>query len=411
MLEYREKIGQINDRLNAIIAREMEIAKRAKAIADEIKDCNDDKVIAERKSETEKMTAERASLEEEKGSLEAQKDELIKKNDEELAKNVRAGKPFMEGEKNMTIAERREKFFKALNEKTLSYNVRSLLSTDTPFAVGADGVTGIKTVAPSLVDFVEIQELPGKNNEKVMYDKDTDLAFNEHTPGTDITASDASTGIVELPGVEMAVLTEVDNGAIDNPNVDVDDFIQKKLAKAWRAKASAMIANGIASKFYGIGNAVDSESNSMVEAVTLTAIDENALTSLFLGANGTADEVPGNAILVLTKAQLAEFGKVRGSDKKKVYTITPDRANQNIGTIVEGGVFCTYILCSSLPANTMLYGKGLAYRLNIYSDLKIESSRDVDFKKNMTVFRGLCTIGGNVTELKAWAKVAVTPGK
>ncbi len=411
MFEYREKIGQINDRLNVIIAREMEIANRAKAIADEIKDCNDDKVIAERKSETEKLTAERASLEEEKGRLEAQKDELIKKNDEELAKNVRAGKPFMEGEKIMTIAEKREAFFKALREKTLTFEARGILSSDTPFVTGADGVTGIKDVAPSLVDFVEIAEKPGQASEKATYDKDSGAEFAAHAPGTTIAASDPELGIVELPVYEMAVLTEVDNSALENPNVDIEDFVHRKLIQAWRRKLSALIANGDTTKFYGISNAVDSKSNSMVESVTLTAIDEDALTALIMGATGSADEIPGDSILVLTKAQLKEFGKVRGSDKKKVYTFQRNPQNANTGIISDGGMSARYILCSSLPANTMLFGKGLGYRLNLYSDLKVDYSSDVDFKNNMTAFRGVARVGGNVIEYKSWAKVTVTPGK
>lgn len=407
---YREKIGEINDRLNAIEAREKEISERAKAIKDELESCQDDAVINERKTETEKLTAERASLETEKTGLESEKDELIKKNDEETKRNAMTGVKF-KGENNMNLAERREAFFKALREKTLTFEARGILSSDTPFVTGADGVTGIKDVAPSLVDYVEISEKPGQANERVQYDKDNGAAFAAHAPGAAIAASNPATGIVELPSYEMAVLIEVDNGALENPNVDIEDFVHRKMLQAWRKKLSTLIANGDTTKFYGIGNAVDADSASMVEAVTLTAIDEDALTALIMGATGSADEIPGDPILVLTKAQLKEFSKVRGSDKKKVYTFQRDPQNVNTGIISDGGMSARYILCSTLPANTMLFGKGLGYRLNLYSDLKVDSSADVDFKSNMTAFRGVARVGGNVTEYKSWAKVTVTPGK
>lgn len=426
---YREKIGEINDRLNAIEAREKEISERAKAIKAELEGCQDDAVINERKTETEKLTAERASLETEKTGLESEKDELIRKNDEETKRNAMTGIKFT-GENNMTITERRERFFNELRNGKLSLDMasltfkgkpvragsdealkmRAMLPSAVPYATGAGDFDETHLVVPSLVDFVRKQNLPDCNNQKIPYSKLNELDFTQRTPGQEIAEDDVETGMVELPACELDCTTDVDNEVLDNPNADAESIVMDALQESWRAKVADRIVNGLASnKFYGIINAADVEGNSMIDSATLSALDENTLTSLCLGTNGSADQVPGSGLLILTREQLHALGKIRGANKNSVFTITRNNMNENIGSIAEGGNFVNFVLCSKLPANTMLYGKGLAYTLNLYSDLKITFSREAKFTKNLTVFKAMGKIGGNVTRIKSWTKVTVTP--
>lgn len=405
---YREKIGEINDRLNAIEARKKEISERAKAIKAELESCQDDAVISERKTETEKLTAERASLEKEKTGLESDKEELIRKNDEETRQNAMNGIKF-KGENQMTIAERREAFFKKCREHKAEYEVRSILATDTPFVTGADGVTGVRTAASSLVDFVDMRDAYGMDNEIVTFDKDdgTGLKFNKYVRGSKITASNNALGTVKLKGVDLALYTEVDIKAWNNPNCDIESEVKKKIAQSYRRTASALVANGLDTDFYGITNAVDTAGSNMFQEAEVT-ISENTLRDLFLQANGDLDEIPGGNILVLGKKTLADLGKITGANKNHVYKFTPNANNTNIGIIADDGIAATYVLCSSLPANTMLYGKGLGYRLNNYSNITIEYSMEAAFDRNMVAIRGNVTVGGNIQALKAWTKATIT---
>jgi hypothetical protein len=140
-------------------------------------------------------------------------------------------------------------------------------------------------------------------------------------------------------------------------------------------------------------------------ALEITAIDESTLRTIAMSYGGD-ENVVGNAILLLNKADLIAFGDVRGADKKSVYEITPDVSNPNAGIIKEGGLSVRYIINSALkalsvattPATTtcMIYGNPNAYELALFSQYEIKVSEDAAFKKGMLAVKGSVFVGGNV---------------
>lgn len=392
---------ELIDLLNAQIKENNERAAKINASIDGEKD---EKVLAERKAEIEEIAKRNKDLASKRDDLIKKMNDIAERSFTESKKIAPAGNPVE------TLEERNKKFKDAIRTRSAVIEARSLLSDKAPFAVGAEGINGVHTAAPSLVDYVDVQTRLGENNERIGYDTgDTELS--EHASGAAITVSDLTGGYVELPAYDVATIIKVDRKVWDNPNTDVQAYVEAKLQQAFRKTAGKLIANGVDGKFFGIANAVDSAKDSMVSVGTQAKIDAQTLRSIVIKTTGNQDEVPGAGLLLLNKADLAKFADVRGTNEKKaVYEFKPDENDTNTGILSDGGIAVRYILVSSIPENTMYYGKGLGYRLNLYSNMRIEASTEAFFSTDEVAVKGVTSVGGNVQDKFAWSKITIGAG-
>ena len=225
------------------------------------------------------------------------------------------------------------------------------------------------------------------------------------TEGNDYSDGEPVFDYASIKPVKITIYTEVSEEVTKLTPVQYLAKVRQAALIALRKKVAKLIPLGnptaTPAEITGIINAPAITDG----ALELTAIDESTLRTIAMSYGGD-ENVVGNAILLLNKADLIAFGDVRGADKKSVYEITPDVSNPNAGIIKEGGLSVRYIINSALkalsvattPATTtcMIYGNPNAYELALFSQYEIKVSEDAAFKKGMLAVKGSVFVGGNV---------------
>ena len=234
------------------------------------------------------------------------------------------------------------------------------------------------------------------------------------TEGQDYAESDPTFDYASIKPVKITIYSEVSEEVTKLTPVDYYAKVRQAAFIALRKKIAKLIPLGNPSatpaEITGISNA----GAITASALTFSAIDEKTLRKIAMNYGGD-ENIVGNAVLQLNKADLIAFGDVRGSDKKAVYEITPDASNPNAGIIKDGGLAVRYIINSALPALSaagtsadtlcMLYGVPSAYELGLFSPFEIKVSEDAAFKKGMLAVKGSVLIGGNVVAANGFVKV------
>mgnify|MGYP002588329426 CR=1 FL=1 len=127
---------------------------------------------------------------------------------------------------------------------------------------------------------------------------------------------------------------------------------------------------------------------------------------VFIG-NGSDEAIGQNARLLLNKTDLKAIGKLRNSDKQRVFKINPATGNPNIGTIEDGGNIVPYTIVSDLTAlsastagsaaiQTMLYGDPANYELGLFGDYTVRVDDSVKAVERMVTILGDAMVGGNL---------------
>lgn len=181
-------------------------------------------------------------------------------------------------------------------------------------------------------------------------------------------------------------------GAVEG-NITVS--IKKKIAK------EIVVGDGAEGHFVGIMSAAV-KPNTVVD-FNLGTINENTLDELILNYGGEED-IESKMALLLNKLTLLAFSRVRGSDKRKVYTI-----NYENGTI-DGIKFYTTSNVKSFDAAAtgdavIAYGDFNKYRVAIFSGIDTARSEHYKFRQGITAFRGDVFMGGNIMAYHAFSRV------
>lgn len=143
---------------------------------------------------------------------------------------------------------------------------------------------------------------------------------------------------------------------------------------------------------------------------------DNVLSDLESQGYGGDDAVEGGGVLLLNKDDLIAFGDVRGTNEKKaVYEIEFDDGSTTTGIIKDGGLavrFCIDNALSALSASgtaagkyCMVYGKPLAYQLDLFGPYSVEVSKDYKFAEGLLAVMGEAMIGGNVISYNGFLRV------
>lgn len=325
---------------------------------------------------------------------------------------MRNGKPADDAEK------RAQAFAKSERMSIPAKEARSVLIASGGIAK-PDTVGGINdpfNVISSVVDLVRVEDMTGMGSHKEAYVKAWQTA-DAGTDGTAPTPSDPTFGMVQFNPFTLEVMTFISKDIRKQTPLQYEAKVREGALIALKKKlASWIVAGNGSSQIYGIVNAVNTDSESMVETLEIAGnIDDKTLRTIVFNYGGD-ENIGSNATLILNKKDLIAFGDVRGDDKKPVYEITPDGSNPNRGTIRDAGLVVPYVICSSATAftgagtsaKTMMYGDIKGYLLGLFGNYEVNVSDDYKFGEGLLTVRGEVMVGGNVNQDKGFV-VVTTP--
>lgn len=387
MDKHIEDLRNLNLKLDNLKNRKAEIKKM---IAEHRDSLTDNEIL---KNKTEALEIKNAIAETEKQIKEA----------EERANKIKGETRNMDileqAKINNEEMETRAAAFASTNKMTISHSeTRSTLVSSGKIATPTkvSGINDAFNTVSSIVDQVKVEDCHGMGSNKVAYVKTKATA--------DITAEGANYNESD---------TEFDFVTISPATVTVIGYLSKQTQKqsplTYMAKVRECALNALRAK---AGNIIVSKilaSNLVVNKTDIAAIDEFALRKIALSYGGN-ENVVGNAVLYLCKADLIKFGDVRGKNEKKAtYEITPSTENPNIGIIKDGGLSVAYCINSSLAEGTMIYGQPKNCEMDLFSDYEIAVSDDFKFGQGLIAVRGDVELGADVVAAEGFIKAVITP--
>ena len=265
-----------------------------------------------------------------------------------------------------------------------------------PTGAGSTIRDPLGNVVSSIVDQVYVQNLTGMGSFLEPYV---------------ISELDAKGGKVttNISPYELNVTQFVDRNISRLSPADYYTKIYNMAMRAMRRKLAALIVNGdgqASPDMFGIKNAKNVAGAVIAASVNVSSIDENLLDDLFF-QYGSDEAIGQNARLLLNKADLKAIGKLRNSDKQRVFKINPATGNPNVGTIEDGGNIVPYTIVSDLTAlsastagsaaiQTMLYGDPANYELGLFGDYTVRVDDSVKAVERMVTILGDAMVGGNL---------------
>lgn len=282
-----------------------------------------------------------------------------------------------------------------------------------PTGAGSEIRDPLGNVVSSIVDQVYVQNLTGMGSFLEPYviseldAKGGKVATNAGKART--LSTDPTFGVAKISPYELNVTQFVDRNISRLSPADYYGKIYNMAMRAMRRKLAALIVNGdgqASPDMFGIKNAKNVAGAAIAADVNISAIDENLLDTLFF-KYGSDEAIGQNARLLLNKADLAAIGKLRNSDKQRVFRINPTAGNPNTGTIEDGGNIVPYTIVSDLTAlsastagsaaiQTMLYGDPVNYELGLFGDYTVRVDDSVKAVERMVTILGDAMVGGNL---------------
>ena len=283
-----------------------------------------------------------------------------------------------------------------------------------PTGAGTDIRDPLGNVVSSIVDQVYVQNLTGMGSFLEPYviseldAKGGKVSTNAGKART--TSTDPTFGVAKISPYELNVTQFVDRNISRLSPADYYTKIYNMAMRAMRRKLAALIVNGdgqATPDMFGIKTAKNVAGAVIAASVDVSSIDENLLDNLFF-SYGSDEAIGQNARLYLNKADLKAIGKLRNSDKKRVFKINPTAGNPNTGTIEDGGNIVPYTIVSDLTAlsgstasssaaiQTMLYGDPANYELGLFGDYTVRVDDSVKAVERMVTILGDAMVGGNL---------------
>lgn len=282
-----------------------------------------------------------------------------------------------------------------------------------PTGAGSNIRDPLGNMASSIVDQVYVQDLTGLGaymEPYVISELDAKGSAVKAKAGkARETSTDPVFGVAVIKPYELTVTTFVDRNIGNLSPANYYAKIQGMAMRALRRKLAGNIVNGdgqASPDMYGIKNAANKEGNKIFAGVDVSGVDEALLDTLYFSYGSDAATGPA-ARLFLNKADLAAIGKLRNSDKQRVFKIRPDSTNANTGTIEDGGVIVPYTIVPDLTAlsktsagaaaiQTMLYGDPMNYELGLFGGYSIRVDESVKAVERMVAILGDAMVGGNL---------------
>lgn len=254
----------------------------------------------------------------------------------------------------------------------------------------------------NLVTRLGIKALPGGESYRKAYSKGYGLA-GYTGEGQDYHETEPSWDYAEINKAKITAYTEISEEFEKLAPAMYLAEVKNNLRIALLRKLAVEVLKGDGASNHLTG--IFSDNAKAIEAskdIEISTIDENTLDDLIYGYGGDEDFSAG--VLILSKADLREFAKVRGSDKKKVYTI--DKVNQTIDGIpyiINSAI--TPLASAAAGEYVMAYGSLSNYELVSFSPVEIMKSYDYKFRQGQIAFKASGFFGGNVTSFNGFLRV------
>lgn len=418
-LKVQEKLELINLDNADTEARALEVGEKLKELRAEIAateaELNKPEEVVE--EVVEEVKEEETPAEEEVAEVEEKEEETnpqeeIPAEEEERGEWVKVEKRDLEGSK---ILERGEFNMNKENIEAREARAKNLIE-GRMVTVESEGVllpehqgTEISPVVgkaySALADKVNLVNLQGGETYKKSFVKNYGTAGTT-AEGADYAEAETQFGEAEVAKVKITAYAEISEELEKLPALDYEAEVRKGIDIALKKKiAQQVIAGaGTSNTFVGIYSK-EAANVCVTDDLPIAEINEDTLTDIVFNYGGDED-VEGPATLILNKADLLAFAKVRTGDGKKVYTI--DYANQTIDGIpyiINSNCVALSKEGTAADAYTMVYGVLSHYEVPVFSPVEIMKSYDHKFKQGIVCYKASVFTGGNTTSYKGFMRV------
>lgn len=249
--------------------------------------------------------------------------------------------------------------------------------------------------ASSLLSYVFVDDCEGMGSDKVPYVVESAGEAGDQTEGAEAATKEPNFDYVTIYPDSIAAKAQISKQARKQTANRYAKKVTDNVGKALRKKAIAKIVAALkASELTMEYIAELSGSNG--------TITESTLSDLYLNYLGE-----GTPTLLLSRADLRAFSKVRGTnEKKRLYKIDFDK-NPNTGIIEEDGIACRFIVVPGLTAcagtakgankqKTMFFGDLKTVKLDLFSPMEVEVSHEFAIDKLMDTIVGDAEVGCDV---------------
>lgn len=260
----------------------------------------------------------------------------------------------------------------------------------------------------NILDAVNYLELPNGETYDEPFIVETGMADYTSQPNKDGTGGEyhnveVKWDQVQVKKTKITAYSEITKELEKTPAANYAGAVEGNITVSLKKKLAKEIVNGDGAEGHFVGIMSDAVKANTVVDFELGVINENTLDELILNYGGEED-IESKMALLLNKLTLLAFSRVRGSDKRKVYTI-----NYENGTI-DGIKFFTSgwvkdFDSASAGAAVMAYGDFDKYRVAVFSDIDTARSEHYKFRQGITAFRGDVFMGGNIMAYHAFSRV------
>ena len=273
----------------------------------------------------------------------------------------------------------------------------------------ADNINGTFLQVSNLLDAVDVIPLNGGESYRQPFEIATaDGGYKAE--GAAYQEAETTFGYSDITKAKITAYNEITEEVEKLPAAPYANVVLGGVSRSLRKKLAKeiMVGAGTTNTLVGIFNA-SSDVIPTASDLAITEIDNTTLDTIIYGYGGD-EAVEGSCVLILNKADLAAFSRLRTQDGKKFHTIIPSQ-NGGSGTI-DGIPYiinsaCPALSASGTAANTycMAYGNLKNYQLAVFSDIDVKRSDDYKFKEGMIAHKGVVFVGGNVVSYKGFVRV------
>jgi HK97 family phage major capsid protein len=355
--------------------------------------------ISELDTELETATVERiAEIDKEAKAAIAERNRLETELRQEARQGFQAGNPEeRQGQPEKDIEERARQLKQG---RAISIDGVDLLSIDHQAA----NINPTFNVVSTLVDQIGVTALNGGESFKQAYMKGYGQA-GYTAEGVAYTNSEPTWDYVEINKAKITAYTEISEEFEKLAPAYYLAEVKRNLQISLKRKLAAeiLVGSGSTGHLVGIFDATHATAIQTAKDVEISAIDENTLDDLIFAYGG--DEDFSDGVLILSKADLRAFGKVRGTqDKKKVYTIdTKAKTIDGIPYVINSAI--TPLATASAGDYVMAYGSLSSYKLVSFSPVELMKSYDYKFAQGQIAYKASGFFGGNVVSFNGFLRV------
>lgn len=266
----------------------------------------------------------------------------------------------------------------------------------------------------SLVDRLNVVPMDGGESYDVPFEK-TIGEGGITKEGEAATTAEPTFDHVATNKVKVTAYAEVSEEVEKLPDADYLTRVQQSVTKALKKKIGKMVITGSESddpkSFNGIYN-TPAKVITGNDDVSIASIDADTLNTIVF-ALGSDEETEDEAVLILNKADLEEFAKVKDADGKFTYKITRNKGTGKI-SYQNGSAEVEYVInsaCNSLTKastkdiKTMIYGALENFELPVFSEIEVKVSDDYKFKEGMKCIKATVMVGGTVSKYNGFVRV------